>query len=90
MAGAFLTGNYDQPSFTLQLAAKDMKLARDLAEDVGVAAPMADHVLAHMDAALSRGWGPADFQSFMKIQLEAADVEIAEERQAIREILKSG
>lgn len=55
MAGAFMTGNYDSPSFTLQLAHKDVGLAADFAEAMDVDMPLIDLALARMDAAMEKG-----------------------------------
>lgn len=88
LAGAFLTGNYDSPSFTLDLARKDLGLARDFAEEMGLAVPMIAHTLARMDVAKERDWGARDAQSFLKLQLEEAGLEIGCDWADIRDILK--
>lgn len=51
---------YDEPTFTIDLLAKDVGLARDLAESAGVDAPLISTVVASTEQARSRGVGALD------------------------------
>ena len=68
----FLAGNFDPPSFALQLAHKDVSLALELGREYGV--PMSVGNIAHQEltAALNRGWGDMDSRVAMKLQEERA------------------
>lgn len=88
MVGAFMTGKYDAPSFTLQLVHKDVGLTADFAEAMDVDMPMIDVTLARMGRAMEKGSGGRDAQSFLLLQLEEAGVEIGEDWADIKAILK--
>ena len=68
----YLAGNFDPPSFALQLAHKDVSLALELAREYGV--PMSVGNIAHQEltAALNRGWGDMDSRIAMTLQEERA------------------
>ena len=73
----FLAGNFDPPSFALQLAHKDVSLALELGREYGV--PMSVGNIAHQEltSALNRGWGDMDSRVAMKLQEErAGNVEV--------------
>lgn len=78
----FLPNDYDKPAFALRLALKDVRLAGEMADELGV--PMRLSALARedMEAAVARGQGDEDSRSFLKLQLERAGVriEVAKER----------
>ena len=68
----FLAGNFDPPSFALQLAHKDVSLALELAREYGV--PMSVGNIAHQEltSALNRGWADLDSRIAMTLQEERA------------------
>src|SRR6516162_3971281 len=84
----FLANAYDPPSFALKLAHKDMRLATELGREVGVPMRLANMAFAEMTEALNRGWENRDSRSPMLLQLERCDIEIAVDRQRIREVLE--
>ena len=88
LAGAVLSGNYDNASFTLQLAHKDVGLAVRAADDAGVPMPLVKGAYAQMEKAMARGWGARDSQSFLLLQFEDAEVEIAVPRDRIHAVFK--
>jgi 3-hydroxyisobutyrate dehydrogenase-like beta-hydroxyacid dehydrogenase len=85
----FLTGTFEPASFQLQLAHKDIGLARRLAQDVGVPTRICDLVFNEVAEAMNRGWAERDSQSFLLLQQERAGIDpIAvseDEVEAIRE-----
>ena len=84
----FLANSYDPPSFALKLAHKDMRLETELGREVGVPMRLANMAFAEMTEALNRGWENRDSRSPMLLQLERCDIEIAVDRQRIREVLE--
>ena len=72
----FMKGDFE-PRFTLKGAHKDIKLALELAEEVGVPVKIARTVLDEMETALSRGLGDRDASIVMTLQEERADVHIS-------------
>jgi 3-hydroxyisobutyrate dehydrogenase-like beta-hydroxyacid dehydrogenase len=75
VAPRFLAGKFDPPSFQLQLAYKDMGLARRLAQDVRVPVRMCDLVFDEISEAMNRGWGERDAQSSLLLQQERAGID---------------
>jgi 3-hydroxyisobutyrate dehydrogenase len=71
----FLTGAFEPASFQLQLAHKDIGLARRLSKEVGVPTRMCDLVYDEMAEAMNRGWGERDSQSFLLLQQERAGID---------------
>ena len=71
-----LPGIYDKPAFLQKLALKDVRLGAQMAEDLGVEMPLAERMRVDMEEAVARGQGDEDSRSFVKIQLERADVSI--------------
>lgn len=51
---------YDSPTFTIDLLAKDVGLARDLAESVGLEAPLIAQVVSSTERAQEKGLGALD------------------------------
>lgn len=51
---------YDSPTFTIDLLAKDVGLARDLAESVGLDAPLIAQVVSSTERAQEKGLGALD------------------------------
>ncbi|WP_435110960.1 NAD(P)-dependent oxidoreductase [Nocardiopsis synnemataformans] len=70
----FLAGRFEPASFQLQLAHKDLGLARRLAQDVGVPTRLCDLVFDELSEAMNRGWAERDAQSFMTLQQERAGI----------------
>jgi 3-hydroxyisobutyrate dehydrogenase len=71
----FLAGTFDPPSFQLQLAYKDMGLARRLAQDLRVPTRMCDLVFDEISEAMNRGWGERDSQTSLLLQQERAGID---------------
>jgi 3-hydroxyisobutyrate dehydrogenase len=71
----FLAGVFEPASFQLQLAHKDIGLARRLSQEVGVPTRICDLVFDEMTEAMNRGWGQRDSQSFLLLQQERAGIE---------------
>jgi 3-hydroxyisobutyrate dehydrogenase len=67
---------YDKPAFLQKLALKDVRLAVQMAEELGVEMPLSAVTRAEMEAAVARGQGEEDSRSFVKLQLERAGVSI--------------
>lgn len=74
--GRFMVGQFE-PGLTLDLSYKDLKLAAELARDLGVPTRMADLTVAENVEALANGLAKEDAQAFLKLQLERAQVTIA-------------
>jgi 3-hydroxyisobutyrate dehydrogenase len=74
LADFYLPGRYEPASFSLKLAHKDVTLALELAEKVGV--PMRIGAIAHEELAeaMRRGWGERDCRAAMMLQEERAGV----------------
>ena len=85
----YLAGQFEPASFQLQLAFKDVGLARRLSQEVGVPTHICDLVFSEMAEAMNRGWGERDSQSFLLLQQERAGLEPiavpAEQIEQIRE-----
>jgi 3-hydroxyisobutyrate dehydrogenase len=86
----YLQSNYDPASFALRLAHKDLTLALDLAQDLGV--PMQQAEMAYQDytVALERGWAERDSRVPMQIQNERAGVEIKASAEDVAKTLARG
>jgi 3-hydroxyisobutyrate dehydrogenase len=76
LAGTFMTGEFEPPSFQLKLAHKDVKLATELAKEMSVPMRLANMALEEMTEAMNRGWGTMDSRVAMRLQVERAGVEI--------------
>ena len=90
LAGHFLPGTYEPPDFALRLAHKDVSLATALAREFDVPMPMANLALDELTAALNRGWGERDSRAAMLLQEERSGVQIAVDKDRIREALARG
>src|SRR5262249_29649090 len=84
----FLPNRYDPPSFALQLAHKDMRLATELGGELGVPMRLASLAFADMTEALNRGWGARDSRSPMLLQLERCGLKVEVDPERIAEVLK--
>jgi len=72
----FMKGDFEA-RFTLAGAYKDIGLAVELAEEVGVPVRLADSVLGEMETAVSMGLGDKDASIVLRLQEERAGVEIS-------------
>jgi len=89
MAGQFLQNKFDPPSFQLRLAHKDVKLATELAKEVGVPMRLANMALEEMTEAMNRpGWAGLDSRVAMVLQRERAGVEIEVPAEAIEALIR--
>jgi 3-hydroxyisobutyrate dehydrogenase-like beta-hydroxyacid dehydrogenase len=75
VAPRFLAGKFEPPSFQLQLAYKDVGLARRLAQDVRVPTRICDLVFDEISEAMNRGWGERDSQASLLLQQERAGID---------------
>jgi 3-hydroxyisobutyrate dehydrogenase len=80
LPSAYLPGDYDNGSFTLRLAHKDVALGVAMADELGVPAPLATSTLAEMGEGIARGYADQDARAFLKVQLDRAGVDIAVDR----------
>jgi 3-hydroxyisobutyrate dehydrogenase len=74
MADFFLPGRYEPASFSLKLAHKDVSLALELAEKVGVPMRIGAIALEELAEAMRRGWAERDCRVAMTLQEERAGV----------------
>ena len=86
----YLQSAFDPPSFALALANKDLHLALELADQVGVPLRCARIVEEDFDEALARGWGGRDSQSPLEIQNERAGVSIQLSAGEVQDVLDRG
>lgn len=73
--GGLLERNFE-PGFALELAAKDVRLATDLARRMRLPMALSNYVDQQFIEALERGWGGEDSVAVVKLQEERAGVEI--------------
>ena len=71
-----LRGEFDDASFVLELARKDIGLATELAREYDVPMPFANLAEQIVIQALNRGWGDKDSSVTFLLQEEAAGVEV--------------
>jgi 3-hydroxyisobutyrate dehydrogenase len=76
LGGKILDGTYDAPAFKLRHARKDVVVALELGEELGVPLPLARQALETLDAAMERGWGDRDSNIQVKIIQERAGLDI--------------
>jgi len=69
-------GRWEPPSFTIELALKDLSLVVEEAEKMGVPVPMASQALARYREALNRGLGGKDVGAAITPLEKAAGLEI--------------
>ena len=69
-------GQYDNPSFALALARKDVSLATELGREFNVPMPIANLAEQVAIEAMNRGWGGLDSSATFRLQEEAAGVEV--------------
>jgi 3-hydroxyisobutyrate dehydrogenase len=70
-----LSGNFE-PGFALDLAVKDLELARQLADDTGCSAEFLDLSLRKYREAQARGWGAQHSEAVVKLIEEEWGVEL--------------
>ena len=76
LTGNFLPKKFDPPNFALRLAHKDVRLAVELAREVGVPMRVANLAFAELTEAMNRGWQNRDSRVAMLLQEERAGVDI--------------
>ncbi len=88
LADFYLPGVFDPPTFTVNLAHKDVSLALELAKECGV--PMKVGEIAHRELAeaIERGWGERDCRVSMVLQEERAGVSARVSREELAQALK--
>ena len=84
----FLRGTYDPPNFALALGHKDVRLATELAREIGVPMRLTGLTYAEMTDALNRGWGGRDARSFLLLQQERAGLDFHVPAEDIEAVLK--
>ena len=87
LAEQFLPNKFDPPGFALRLAHKDLKLALELAQEVGVPMQVAQLAMREFEEALARGWGERDSRTPMLLQSERAGVSPHVPAEKLREVL---
>ena len=75
LPATLFSGNFE-PRFTLSTAYKDISLATELAEEVGVPVGLAEACKAQMTEALQRGLGDLDSSIALTLQEERAGVQV--------------
>lgn len=83
----YLQQKLDPPSFALELADKDLRLALELGRQVDVPMAIGDLISQDFDEALARGWARRDSRSPMMLQNERAGVEIKLSAEEVQEVL---
>lgn len=86
----YLQQAYEPPSFALALADKDLRLALELADELGVPMSVARVAQSDYRDALERGWGARDSQSPMQLQNERAGVDIRLSDAQVNRVLEEG
>jgi 3-hydroxyisobutyrate dehydrogenase len=69
--------NFENPSFSTFLSAKDTHLAIELAHELGVPMEIGEIVERDKQEALRRGWGPLSPDVFVRLQEERAGVSLS-------------
>ena len=75
LPATLFSGNFE-PRFTLTTAFKDITLATELAEEIGVPVQLAEACRAQMSEALQRGLGDLDSSIALTLQEERAGVQV--------------
>jgi 3-hydroxyisobutyrate dehydrogenase len=83
----YLQDKYEPAAFALRLAHKDLTLARELAQELGVPMRLADLAYQDFTAALERGWGEWDSRAPMQLQNERAGVTIKASAEDVKKTL---
>ena len=88
LAEFYLPGRYEPASFALKLAHKDVTLALELAQKIGVPMPIGEIALAELAEAMRRGWGERDCRASMALQEERAGVAARVSAERLQDALK--
>ena len=83
----FLSGKYDPPAFTVDLAFKDVSLAMELARACGVPMKIGQTAMDELAAAKARGWGGRDCRVAMTLQEERAGVSVRVPAERLQNVL---
>ena len=70
-----LAGDFE-PGFMMKLAQKDCRLALQMVESLGIAAPVGRAALASVDEAVRQGMAERDVGALLKLREEGAGVEV--------------
>ena len=74
--------NFENPTFTTTLSAKDTHLAIELAHELGVPMQIGEIVERDKQESMRRGWGPLSPDVFVRLQEERAGVVLEYAREA--------
>ncbi len=88
MIDEFLPARYAPPNATLSIYHKDMMLATELARDLNVPMRFANLALGEYTEAMARNLADKDGRIAMTLALERVGVTVAEDPEAIEEILR--
>lgn len=88
MIDEFLPAHYSPPNAALSIYYKDMMLATELGRDLNVPMRFANLALGEYTEAIARGLGDQDGRITMTLPLERVGVKVAEDPEAIEEILR--
>jgi 3-hydroxyisobutyrate dehydrogenase-like beta-hydroxyacid dehydrogenase len=69
-------GEFDEPSFTVELAHKDIALATELGRELMVPLPVSNYAMQVAIEAMNRGWAAKDMFITFTLQEEAAGVQV--------------
>jgi len=90
LANKYLLDDYEPPSFTVNLAFKDLGLGLELAEHLKVPMKFVQAAYDEFNAARERGWGEHDSRSPMKLSNERAGVTIKLTPEQVKQTLARG
>ncbi|MGV1768265.1 NAD(P)-dependent oxidoreductase [Rhizobium rhizogenes] len=76
VAMKYLDRTYDEPAFRLRHAQKDLRLALELADSMGLEMDLSKAVMTQLDEAMAKGWGDKDSTAVGLLGQEAAGIEI--------------
>lgn len=76
IAMKYLDRTYDEPAFRLRHAQKDLRLALELAEGMGLQMDLSKTVMSQLNLAMDKGWGDKDSTAVGLLGQEAAGIEI--------------
>jgi 3-hydroxyisobutyrate dehydrogenase len=88
LADFYLPGRYEPASFALKLAHKDVTLALELAQEIGVPMRIGEIALAELTESMRRGWGERDCRAAMALQEERAGVAARVSPERLQDVLK--
>lgn len=88
IAMKYLDRTYDEPAFRLRHAQKDLRLALELADDMGLKMDLSKAVMSQLNEAMDKGWGDKDSTAVGLISQQAAGIEIqAVDKAVLKEIV---